>query len=162
MKIRYIIQGILLLCILLFLGQFLKVPKDSSTPFKTVVSDTTQSMDLDKYNKESNKNIRRFLKVDPTEYQNISYYKNKDDMQASEIVIVKFKNNSQDQAFTDAMESRMDDQANIYDGYLPKQATLVKKGVTYTQANYGIYVVNRKTDAIVEDFKDALQKGESK
>lgn len=161
MKIRYIIQGILFIFILVFLGKFLMVPKDSTTPFKTVVNDTYSLLDKNQYEKESNKDIRRFLKVDPTSYQSIVYYKNNDDMQASELVIVQFKNHSQSKEFTEAMKGRMDDQSNIYAGYLPKQDNLVKKGEIYTQANYGIYVVNKKANSIVNTFKDSLEKGES-
>lgn len=106
--------------------------------------------------------MRRFLSIDPTVYQSISYYKNKDDMEASELVVVQFKDHGQAQAFSDAMEKRMQNQENTYGGYLPKQADLVKKGVVYTQANYGLYVVNKDADQILTNFKDALKKGDSK
>ena len=83
-------------------------------------------------------------------------------MQASEIVVAQFKENSQASSFEQAMEKRIDNQNNIYASYLPKQATLVKNAVIYTQANYGIYVVNKDTDTIVSSFKESLKKGESK
>ena len=162
MKKGWILQGIVFLCILLFIGSFLRVPSNSKTPFGTVVSDSTKSLKLDDYTLEDNRGIRRFLGIDPSTYTSITYYKNNDDMQASEIVVVQFKENSQASSFEQAMEKRVDNQNNIYASYLPKQATLVKNAVIYTQANYGIYVVNKDTDTIVSSFKESLKKGESK
>ena len=143
MKKGLIFQGIIFLCILIFIGQFFYSPKDSSAPFNTVVSSSISILKKENYIQEDNRNMRRFLSIDPTVYQSISYYKNKDDMEASELVVVQFKDHGQAQAFSDAMEKRMQNQENTYGGYLPKQADLVKKGVVYTQANYGLYVVNK-------------------
>lgn len=162
MRKGWIIQGILFLCILLLIGSFLSVPSNSQTPMETVVSDTCSSLKLEDYTLEENKNIRRFLSIDPTTYSGVTYYKNNDDMQASEIVIVQFKENSQSDAFKTAMEQRKNNQSNVYSGYLPEQATLVNNAVIYTQANYGIYVVNKDTESILTTFKTSLKKGESK
>lgn len=162
MKKSLIFQGIIFLCILIFIGQFFYSPKDSSTPFNTVVSSSISILKKENYIQEDNRNMRCFLSIDPTVYQSISYYKNKDDMEASELVVVQFKDHGQAQAFSDAMEKRMQNQENTYGGYLPKQADLVKKGVVYTQANYGLYVVNKDADQILTNFKDALKKGDSK
>ena len=125
MKKGLIFQGIIFLCILIFIGQFFYSPKDSSTPFNTVVSSSISILKKENYIQEDNRNMRRFL-------------------------------------FSDAMEKRMQNQENTYGGYLPKQADLVKKGVVYTQANYGLYVVNKDADQILTNFKDALKKGDSK
>lgn len=162
MKKGLIFQGIIFLCILIFIGQFFYSPKDSSAPFNTVISSSISILKKENYIQEDNRNMRRFLSIDPTVYQSISYYKNKDDMEASELVVVQFKDHGQAQAFSDAMEKRMQNQENTYGGYLPKQADLVKKGVVYTQANYGLYVVNKDADQILTNFKDALKKGDSK
>lgn len=162
MKKGLIFQGIIFLCILIFIGQFFYSPKDNSAPFNTVVSSSISILKKENYIQEDNRNMRRFLSIDPTVYQSISYYKNKDDMEASELVVVQFKDHGQAQAFSDAMEKRMQNQENTYGGYLPKQADLVKKGVVYTQANYGLYVVNKDADQILTNFKDALKKGDSK
>lgn len=162
MKKGLLFQGIIFLCILIFIGQFFYSPKDRSAPFNTVVSSSISILKKENYIQEDNRNMRRFLSIDPTVYQSISYYKNKDDMEASELVVVQFKDHGQAQAFSDAMEKRMQNQENTYGGYLPKQADLVKKGVVYTQANYGLYVVNKDADQILTNFKDALKKGDSK
>lgn len=162
MKKGWIAQGIVFLCMLIFIGSFLRVPSNSKTPFGTVVTDSTKTLSLDDYTLEDNRGIRRFLGIDPSTYEAITYYKNNDDMQASEIVVVQFKENNQSSSFEEAMNKRIENQNNIYASYLPKQATLVKNAVIYTQANYGIYVVNQNTDAILSSFKESLKKGESK
>lgn len=152
-------QSIVLILILLFMAQFLIIPKDSTTPFKTVEKDTIQNIKKSEYTKQDNQEIRRFLSVDPSRYENIAYYKNNDDMQASEIVIVKFGSNDQAKAFEDAMHQRIKNQINVYEGYLPKQADVLKEAVVYTQGNYGIYVTNKKAQMIISQFKQSVGKG---
>lgn len=154
-----ILRGIVLVCLILFVGQYLIVPKDSTTPFDTVAKDSVKDVKLTDYTVQENRNVRRFLSIDPTEYKNVRYYKNNDTMQSSEIVIIQFKSNDQADAFKQAMQKHVDDQINIFDGYLPKEADLLKQCKIVTKANYGIYVTNKKVDDIVNDWQQSLKKG---
>lgn len=161
MKKFKVVQIVLFVVICLFMGSFLITPTDSQSSFNYVTKTTLKSEDMEQYSQQNNQNIKRFLSVDPTAYKNISYYKNVDDMKASEIVLVQFRSDDQAAAFEEAMNQRVANQLNIYDAYLPKEADLCREAVVYTQANYGIYVTNKKADAIVDRFKTSL-KGESK
>lgn len=154
-----LIQGIVLILILVFMAQFAIVPADSATPFQTVQKDTLKGIKISDYTKQDNQKIRRFLSLEPSTYKNVAYYKNNDDMQASEIVIVKFSSNDQAKRFTEGMNRRIKDQINVYEGYLPKEADLLKAAIVYTQGNYGLYVTNKKAQTISSQFKTSLKKG---
>ena len=81
-------------------------------------------------------------------------------MQSSEIVIVQFKSDDQADDFKQAMQKHVDDQIKIFDGYLPKEADLLKQCKIVTQANYGIYVTNKKADTVVNNWQQSLKKGD--
>lgn len=82
MKKVQVLRWIVLVCLVIFVGQYLIVPKDSTTPFKTVVKDSVKDVTVSDYTVQENRNIRRFLSLDPSTYQHIRYYKNKDTMQS--------------------------------------------------------------------------------
>ncbi|MCF0105829.1 MAG: DUF4358 domain-containing protein, partial [Holdemanella sp.] len=89
-------------------------------------------------------------------FENIIYYKNNDTMQASEIVIVKFKDNKQAANFKEAMLTRIKNQHTIFDGYIEKEETLLNSAIIDLQANYALYVVGEDATAIDKRFVQAL------
>lgn len=71
MKKVQVLRWIVLVCLVIFVGQYLIVPKDSTTPFKTVVKDSVKDVTVSDYTVQENRNIRRFLSLDPSTYQHI-------------------------------------------------------------------------------------------
>lgn len=60
MKKVQVLRWIVLVCLVIFVGQYLIVPKDSTTPFKTVVKDSVKDVTVSDYTVQENRNIRRF------------------------------------------------------------------------------------------------------
>ena len=160
MKKLYIIQGFkalvfILLCF--FVGLNLNVPRTSDKEFGNVQNLTLQGFDLKDYKQMSNQEIKRFLNINPQEYERISFKRIDDPMQADEIVIVQFKSEEQGQEFKDKMEARMENQKNIYDGYAPEEAKLIENGIVNLQANYALYVVGDSAKDINKAFEKSLK-----
>ncbi len=151
-----IIKGFLIICTIVFFVACLHQPKDSKTPFQDVYTATIQNIDVSNMEQKDNQAIKRFLLLSPDLYNNIVYLKDTNSMGASEIVIVEFKNNQQAKAFEEAMRNRQKAQKNVFDGYIEEQATLVKKSIIYTRANYGIFIVHSDCETILTQFKEAL------
>ena len=61
MKKVQVLRWIVLVCLVIFVGQYLIVPKDSTTPFKTVAKDSVKDVTVSDYTVQENRNIRRFL-----------------------------------------------------------------------------------------------------
>ncbi len=153
----YVIIKIVLICALLFLivPHFLR-PKDSSVPFEQVVRQTVQDMNMDLYPQRNNQEIKRYLNLDPTQYENIAFYRTTDALNASELLIVRFKEDDQAQAFEETIKKRMASQEKIYSGYAPEQAKLVKEGVVRVEANYAIYAVGSEHAQLLSQFEESL------
>lgn len=157
--IGYVLQAIVLVCIVLFVGQFLIQPQDSPAAFDTVLAATTEGEDLSGLSEADNNDIKRYLGLNPSQFEQIAYYKNKDAMQATEFVVVKFADHSQASTFEAAVEARIASQKNIYDGYLPDEASRMTSAVVYTRANYGIYAVGDNNQAMLARFQTCLESG---
>lgn len=157
----YIFQAIVFVCILVFVAQFLIQPQPSNAEISSVVEQTIHEEDISALSLANNKEVKRYLGLDPSSFEGITYYKNKDPMQGSEIVIAKFQNNEQKAEFENAIETRIESQKNIYEGYLPEEATRVSNAVVYVQANYGIYIVSDDASAILSRFQASLNSSAS-
>ena len=59
-------------------------------------------------------------------------------------------------AFQQAIESRIAEQTNLYDGYAPDQVQLLKQAVVDIQANYALYVVDTNAKTMDEKFLESL------
>ena len=152
----HIAKGIILVLICVFMVSVFNVPQDSKETFDTVLSKTQENLDLSSLIKQDNQAIRRNLQLDPESYARIDYYKIDDVMQANEYVLVEFKDHSQQDAFKQAIQKRIDDQTNLYDGYAPDQVELLKDAIIDIHANYALYVVDPNGATMEEQFLESL------
>ena len=157
MKKIKVAKVVVLILMVAFLMTNIKIPRISKTPFDTVCKETVENVDLKEFDKMNNQSIKRFLKLNPQDYENIIFYRFNDPMRADEIVIVKFKSTEQATEFEKSIEGRIDSQRQIYDGYAPKEADLLKKSIVDVQGNYAIYVTNADAKKIDRQFVESLK-----
>ena len=77
-------------------------------------------------------------------------------MNVNEVLLIKLKNLSQQDAVAEAIEKRLDTQKKNFDGYGTNQFSILKKSVTDIRGNYILYVVSPKTEPTVKAFEDTL------
>ncbi|MDE5758063.1 MAG: DUF4358 domain-containing protein, partial [Allobaculum sp.] len=151
------IQCLLLAGLFLFLSTFILGGKiNSSTPFEYVEQSVLSAVDQSLYPKQDNQKLRRYLNLDPAQALNISFYRLDDAMSANEIVLVQFDPASAD-VFESAIITRKDSQEQIYEGYAPEQAELMKNALIDMEENYALYYVGSNTEQVKEAFQQALK-----
>lgn len=159
MKLKYslhIAKGVVLILLLALLFNVFNVPKDSQEDFGVVLSKTQENIDVSAMQEQDNQAIRKNLGLDPESFERISYYKIDDVMQANEYVLVQFKEDAQQKHFQDAIQKRIDEQMNLYEGYAPDQVQLLEHAVIDIQANYALYVVDGNASKMDEQFLNSL------
>lgn len=159
-NIYVICKAIVLVCLIVLVSSNFKVDKDSSAKMETVQNKTIENVKLDGFSQLDNLNIKRFLGLDPSQYEGCVYYKSDDAMSAREFIIVKFKDHSQQDTFQEIIEKRINDQKGIFEGYAPDQAELLKNAVIDIHGNYALYVVNEDATKMDDQFVKALCEGE--
>ena len=106
-NIYTICKAIVLICLIILVASNFKVDKDSKASMETVQNKTIEKVNLDGFTQLDNLNIKRFLGLDPSQYDGSVYYKSDDAMSAREFIIVKFKDHSQQDAFKETIEKRI-------------------------------------------------------
>ena len=157
-----------IICIAVFMLFQFKQPSDSKKNFEDVVQKTIEKIDVSQFEQQDNLAMKRFLSLNPEEYENIIYYKDIDALKSREFVIVKFKNSKQASYFKLNIESgsfsvisfnienRIENQINVFDGYAQDQADLLQEAVIDIQSNYALYVVLENAKEVDNAFLLAL------
>lgn len=159
-KYTYLICKIFILFGMIWVAfSSLNVEKDSKSSMKTVLNKTIENINLDGIEKQNNLTMKRFLNLEPSQYKNCVYYKINDAMSASEFVLVEFKDHSQQESFQKAIQTRVEKQKGIFEGYAPKQADLLKNAIIDIQGNYALYVVKDDAKTMDSQFLSALDEG---
>lgn len=157
MKTVYqICMGVIFVCLIAFVGASFRTPAISDAVYEDVLANSTKDIDLSNLVLQDNQAMRQFLGLDPSLYEQIVYYKVDDPMQASEYVIVKFKDPKDANGFKEAIEKRINEQINLYQGYAPEQVQLLENHILDIQANYGFYAVGSFSKQMHEQFLSSL------
>ena len=104
-----------------------------------------------------NKMIKRFYGLDPAAFDACILYYPTTNMMAEELLIVKLKDMSQQDAVRAAVEARIQTQKNTFEGYGVEQFEMLSNNaVVEVRGNYILFVVNGNSAAALDAFLDAL------
>ena len=132
-----ILKGFVLIGFIILLSTNFSYDKDSTKTMEEVQSKTIENINLDGLSQQDNLSMKRFLDLDPSQYESVIYYKSDDAMSASEFVLVKFKDRSQQEPFKETIEKRVKN-----------------------HGNYGLYAVKKDANTMNDQFKKVLSEGE--
>ena len=129
----------------------------SSAEADAVAQAVTQTLDMENMLPGDSKMIRRFYGLDPTAYEACILYYPTTNMMAEELLIVKLRDVSQQEAVKAAVEKRIQTQKNTFEGYGVEQfALLSNNAVVELRGNYVLFVVNADCAKARDAFADAL------
>lgn len=143
-----------LLC--LFLGGQLSQGKESAAPFEAVCAAVESAADMSALQPGDNQMIRRLYGLQPADYAGAALWYPVTNMGAEEILVIKLRDMSQQEAVLAAMERRIASQIAVFEGYGPAQVALLESAVTDVQGNYLLLAVHPTSGDILRAFRDSL------
>lgn len=132
----------------------------SKAAFDEVALKLTQSLDPEAYPQVETSAFRRYIDLDPAEFNEIRMYRNEDLMSAGEMVIAHFDNSQAAKAFETAIQNRITSQHDIYSSYAPEQTAMMENALVDIQDNYGFYYVGDNPAGVDGVFLSALKGGQ--
>ena len=129
----------------------------SETPFETVLSAVTGSVDLSDVREGENQMVRRLYGVSPADYEECVLYYPSTNMGAEEILLVKLNPGQSADALVAAAEQRVKDQLNVFEGYGIEQVALLNDHARIeAPGNYFLFIVSAEADDAVAAFYEVL------
>ena len=103
-----------------------------------------------------NQMVKRLYGLDPAEYDGVLLYYPTTNMGAQELLLVKLKDVSQQEAVAAAVENRVTTQKNSFEGYGVEQFDMLERSITEVRGNYVLLIVAKDPDPVRAAFLAAL------
>lgn len=143
--------------ILLSLGTLFGSNKISDADPAEVEAAVTAQLDMTSMLKADNQMVKRLYGLDPASFESCILYYPNTNMMAEEVLILKLKDTSQQEAVRTAIEARVETQKTTFDGYGVEQyALLTENCIIDIRGNYVLFVVNADCAKARDAFADAL------
>lgn len=142
--------------LLVFMFFQLSSMRTSSTDFDTMKNAVLESADLTPMVEADAQSLKRLYGLDGNDFEGVMLYYPTTNMGAEEILLVKLTDTSQQEAVKTAMETRIANQMNSFDGYGITQYEMLEKAVVEVQGNYLLMVVAADPAPVRQAFLDAL------
>lgn len=131
----------------------------SEVPFETIETELVENLDENIYPQKPSVTVRRYIDLNPDQYEQIAFYRSDDAMSAGELLLVRFSNEEAADQFKEAVQKRIDTQHDIYSGYAPEQAAMMENALTDVQGNYALYYIGSDPENMESLFEQALKGG---
>ena len=128
----------------------------SRADFSQVSEAVVSAADLSGMTEGDNQMVRRLYGLDPADYEGVLLYYPSSNMGAEEILVVRLRDPSQQEAVETAMRARIQSQMDVFEGYAPEQYATLEQGVVEVQGNYLLLVVAKDTAPVRQAFLNAL------
>lgn len=99
------------------------------------------------------KELKRFYKLNSNDFQEFVLYLPSSSMDVEEMLIVKVKDKSQIDAVESAIENRVNNQLESFNGYGAEQCALLDEYELKTIGNYVFFCVGKNAADIADSFK---------
>ncbi len=151
--IRIVLVVALIFAIVFFV--FRKPPK-SDTPFSEVKNAVTKVIETENMEENTERFIKKYFGLNANDFDGVLIYTPTTSMDAEEVLLIKLKDDSQEEEIKKAIEARVDAKLQAFKGYAPEQYDLSEKYILDISSGYILYVVGPDAQKIDEAFKKAL------
>ncbi len=122
-----------------------------------VVQAVTATVNTEEMQEADAQMVKRLYGINPGDYDSCTLYYPTTNMGADELLIVKLKDLSQQEALSAAAEARLQTQKTAFDGYGAEQfALLSDHAVIEPRGNFFLFVVSANSEAAAAAFRSAL------
>ena len=120
-------------------------------------SAVTASVDLSALQEGSVQMVKRLYGLNPSDFDGCLLYYPQTNMEAEELLLLKLRDTSQQEAVRAAVEARLETQKTSFDGYgLEQYDLLTNHSILDIRGNYVLFVVHKDAAAVQQAFRGAL------
>lgn len=114
----------------------------STKSFEEVAASLEASLTSENLQKADAQGLKRYYGLNGADYEGVLLYTAKSSMSAEEILLVRTKSESQSQDVREAVEKRLENRKNDFDGYAPEQVQLLESAELSVRGNFVFLAVS--------------------
>lgn len=149
---------ILKYCVLILIVAYIVVlmvfTSGSTKPFEKIEKAVENVLNTENIEKADVQGLKRYYGLNSADYDGVMLYTSIASMSAEEVLLIKVKDSAQVQSVKEAVQKRLENRKNDFEGYAPKEAKLIEQAQLSVRGNYIFLAVAPKA----ETYKDAFAK----
>ena len=151
-----LIRGGMLILLLFFIVGLMGSDKTSKAEMPTVEKAIEKQVPLTGMHSVQNQMLKRLYGLNGNDYEGVVLYISDSNMGAEELLVVKLSDTSQEDAVREAVETRVQNQENSFEGYGVEQYQLLQEHVLDVEGNYVFFMVHKEAAKAQSAFQDSL------
>ena len=153
--LSFIRYGMLMLLVV-FIVALLGADKTSETKIETVEKAVEKVVPLTGMHSVQSQMVKRLYGLNVNDYEGVVLYISDSNMGAEELLIVKLADTSQAEAVESAVQTRIENQENSFEGYGVEQYQLLQEHVLDVEGNYVFFMVHKEAQKAQKAFLNNL------
>lgn len=152
-RIREILCVLFLVVFIVFISAENKVSTKSANEVFEIVK---ESMDVSALSKCNDEKFKEEINFSPEDFESEEFYASSSVMEVREIIIIKLCDKSQKDELMSALEKRVEEKINLFEGYAPQEAALLKNYVLLEKDGFVFFSVCDDAQKVRAAFKSAV------
>ena len=128
----------------------------STKSFDEVKKGIEASINEETLAKADTPEVKRYFGLNAADYEGVLYYHAVNNLSAEEVFLVKVKNDSQVAEVKTAVEERLENRKNDFEGYAPEEAGYIDQAVLSVRGKFIFLAVGPDAQKYKEVFSDSL------
>ena len=153
--LSFIRYGMLMLLVV-FIVALLGADKTSETKIETVEKAVEKEVPITGIHSVQSQMVKRLYGLNVNDYEGVVLYISDSNMGAEELLIVKLADTSQAEAVESAVQTRIENQENSFEGYGVEQYQLLQEHVLDVEGNYVFFMVHKEAQKAQKAFLNNL------
>lgn len=153
--LSFIRYGMLVLLVV-FIVALLGADKTSEAKIEAVEKAVEKEVPLTGMHGVQSQMVKRLYGLNVNDYEGVVLYISDSNMGAEELLIVKLADTSQAEAVESAVQTRIENQENSFEGYGVAQYQLLQEHVLDVEGNYVFFMVHKDAQKAQKAFLNSL------
>ena len=148
-----------ILCVLLTVAFIVLVTRHeppSSVSAKDMAAALCRVTDVSALDECKNADFRREIQLNPNDYDGVVFYSSPNIMEVRELLVVRLADESQGEALTECLRSRVEAKRKLFHAYAPEQEALLDGYVLENTRGFVLFAVSENPEAVRQTFKETL------
>lgn len=151
-----IIKIVLVAVLIAFLITVYAQNNAKDVPMSTIDKAFQKQTSVTTMKKCNSRELMEFMGIDSSQYEGFMYYKSKNALGVSEVLVLKAHKGTSLSGAEDAAETRIDSQTHTFESYGPKQVSMLKNAIVLKKGQYLFYCTAKNPDKYEEVFKNVI------
>ncbi len=129
---------------------------DSSKSFSEVEASIESQIDTSSLVWANEQTFKQDYGLNEADYDGVMFYVSANYLEAQELLLVKVKNDEQLLEVEEAIDKRIENRRNDFEGYLPDEVLLLDDAIVTIRGNYIFLVISEDAEAYQQAFIQGL------